>query len=31
MKIDILLKQEFGEENYNLLTKKGIYPYDHFN
>ena len=29
---DILsLKQEFGEENYKLLTKKGIYPYDYFD
>ena len=27
----ISLKQEFGEENYHLLTKKGIYPYDYFN
>ena len=27
----ISLKQEFGEENYNLLTKKGIYCYDYFN
>ena len=27
----ILLKQEFGEENYKLLTKKGIYPYDYFD
>ena len=27
----ISLKQEFGEENYKLLTKKGIYPYDYFN
>ena len=26
----ISLKQEFGE-NYNLLTKKGIYPYDYFD
>ena len=26
----ILLKQEFGE-NYQLLTKKGIYPYDYFD
>ena len=26
----ISLKQEFGEENYKLLTKKGIYPYDYF-
>ena len=25
------LKQEFGEENYQLLTKKGIYPYDYFD
>ena len=25
------LKQEFGEENYRLLTKKGIYPYDYFD
>ena len=24
-------KQEFGEENYRLLTKKGIYPYDYFD
>ena len=27
----ISLKQEFGEENYRLLTKKGIYPYDYFD
>ena len=27
----ISLKQKFGEENYKLLTKKGIYPYDHFD
>ena len=27
----ISLKQEFGEENYKLLTKKSIYPYDYFN
>ena len=26
----ISLKQEFGK-NYQLLTKKGIYPYDYFN
>ena len=26
----ISLKQEFGE-NYKLLTKKGIYPYDYFD
>ena len=26
----ISLKQEFGEENYKLLTKNGIYPYDYF-
>ena len=26
----ISLKQEFGE-NYQLLTKKGIYPYDYFD
>ena len=26
----ISLKQEFGEENYKLLTKKRIYPYDYF-
>ena len=26
----ISLKQEFGEENYKLLTKKGIYLYDYF-
>ena len=26
----ILLKQEFGE-NYELLTKKGVYPYDYFD
>ena len=25
------LKQEFGEENYQLLTRKGIYPYDYFD
>ena len=27
----ISLKQEFGEYNYKLLTKKGIYPYDYFD
>ena len=27
----ISLRQEFGEENYKLLTKKGIYPYDYFD
>ena len=27
----ISLKQEFEEDNYKLLTKKGIYPYDHFD
>ena len=27
----ISLKQEFDEENYRLLTKKGIYPYDYFH
>ena len=27
----ISLKQEFGEDNYKLLTKKGIYPYDYFD
>ena len=27
----ISLKQEFCEENYKLLTKKGIYPYDYFD
>ena len=27
----ISLKQEFSEENYKLLTKKGIYPYDYFD
>ena len=27
----ISLKQEFGEENYKLLTKKGIYPCDYFD
>ena len=27
----INLKREFGEENYRLLTKKGIYPYDYFD
>ena len=27
----ISLKQEFGEGNYKLLTKKGIYPYDYFD
>ena len=27
----ISLKQEFGEQNYKLLTKKGIYPYDYFD
>ena len=27
----ISLKHEFGEENYMLLTKKGIYPYDYFD
>ena len=26
----ISLKQEFGK-NYQILTKKGIYPYDYFN
>ena len=26
----ISLKQKFGEENYKLLTKKGMYPYDYF-
>ena len=26
----VSLKQEFGE-NYKLLTKKGIYPYDYFD
>ena len=26
----VSLKQEFGE-NYELLTKKGIYPYDYFD
>ena len=25
------MKQEFGEDNYKLLTKKGIYPYDYFD
>ena len=25
----ISFKQEFGEKNYQLLTKKGIYPYDY--
>ena len=30
MKIGLVLKQEFGE-NYKLLTKKGIYPYDYFD
>ena len=28
--IELSLKQEFGE-NYQLLTKKGIYPYDYFD
>ena len=27
----ISLKQEFGLDNYKLLTKKGIYPYDYFD
>ena len=27
----ISLKQEFGEENYKLSTKKDIYPYDYFD
>ena len=27
----ISLKQEFGKENYKLLTKKGIYPYDYLD
>ena len=27
----ISLKQEFGLDNYKLLCKKGIYPYDYFN
>ena len=27
----ISLRQEFGEENFKLLTKKGIYPYDYFD
>ena len=27
----ISLKQEFGEENFKLLTKKGIDPYDYFD
>ena len=27
----VSLKQEFGEENYKLLTKKVIYPYDYFD
>ena len=27
----VSLKQEFGEENYKLLTKKGIYCYDYFD
>ena len=30
MKDRISLKQEFGD-NYKLLTKKGIYPYDYFD
>ena len=25
------MKQEFGLDNYKLLTKKGIYPYDYFD
>ena len=25
------LKQEFGEENYKLITKKAIYPYHYFD
>ena len=29
--IELSLKREFGEENYQLLTKKGIYPYDYFD
>ena len=27
----ISLKQEFREENYKSLTKKGIYPYEYFD
>ena len=27
----ISLKQEFGLDNYKLLCKKGIYPYDYFD
>ena len=27
----ISLKQEFGEDNYKLLTKKGIYTYEYFD
>ena len=27
----ISLKQQFGKENYKLLTKKGIYPFDYFD
>ena len=27
----ISLKQEFGSDNYKLLTKTGIYPYDYFD
>ena len=27
----ISLKREFGLNNYKLLTKKGIYPYDYFD
>ena len=27
----ISLKEEFGEENFMLLTKKRIYPYDYFD
>ena len=27
----ISLKQEFGNENYKLLTKKWLYPYDYFD
>ena len=30
MKIKISLKQEF-DKDYQLLTKKGIYPYDYFD
>ena len=31
IKIQFLLKQEFGEQNYRLLIKKDIYCYDYFD